>query len=136
MKSDDARQRTARQGEDRILVYGVSDGGRTAHVVRKRGDDIEAGQLRPVESGKAVTGDVVSLRPRKEFPLLFDVDVQIESPLRVRRHKDHAGPAQVATAAYRHGWDAIWGSSPALVEAPAEPAPDSVDDEDVDVLPN
>lgn len=101
---------SARDHQDRLLVWGLSDGGRTAHVLRERDGAVEAGRLRPVESGQPLTGDLVSLRRRPEFPLLFDVDVQVESPLKPRHTTDRAaGPARVATAAYRRGWDAIWG---------------------------
>lgn len=97
-------------GSDRVLVYGLSDSGRTAHVVREREGAVELGRLQPVESGKALAGDLVTLRQRPEFPLLFDVDVQVESPLQPRARTDRrAGPARVTNAAWRRGWDAIWG---------------------------
>jgi hypothetical protein len=97
---------------DRLLVYGLSDEGRTAHVLRQRGDEVEAGRLRPVESGQALTGELVALRRRPEFPLLFDVDVKVESPLQPKKRTDRAGPVRIASEAYRRGWDAVWGRAP------------------------
>jgi len=114
---DDAR--------DRLLVYGLSDEGRTAHVLRQRGGDVEAGRLRPVESEKPLTGELVALRQRPEFPLLFDVDVKVESPLKPRRRLDRVGPVRIASEAYRRGWDAIWGRA---ADEDAAAAPDGEDD--------
>ena len=52
----------------------------------------------------------MSLQPRKEFPLLCDVKVELPAkaaepePARPSR----SGPAQVATDRYRKNWDTIW----------------------------
>jgi len=56
--------------------------------------------------GKPIEGEVVSLTQRPEAPLLFDVKSELPDP-RARATED--GPAQVATDAYRKGWDAVWG---------------------------
>jgi hypothetical protein len=109
MKADDRSTAPETANEDRILVYGLSDEGRTAHVLRRRGGELEAGRLRPVESGKPLTGELVQLAPRPELPLLFDVEVKVPSPLEPRRHLDRSGPARVPNDAYRRGWDAVWG---------------------------
>jgi hypothetical protein len=76
-------------------------------VLRKRGDTVEMGALREVESGKPLHGEVVKLQRRAEHPLLFDVDVLADA--RPKGVLTRSGPAQVATEAYRDGWDLVFG---------------------------
>ncbi len=90
---------------DVALVFGKDEHG--THILRRRseGAPIEAGILRPLKSGKPIDGEVVSLSPRSDVPLLFDVKSELPDPLR----STSDGPAQVASEAYRKGWDAVWG---------------------------
>jgi hypothetical protein len=99
-------ERTGPTG-DVAFIFGKDEQG--THVLRRRSDDapVEAGILRPLQSGKPIDGEVVSLSPRKDAPLLFDVKSELPSPYPARPTSD--GPAQVATEAYRKGWDAMWG---------------------------
>ena len=92
---------------DVAVVFGKDENG--THILRRRSEDapVEAGVLRPLQSGKPIEGEVVSLSPRPEAPLLFDVKSELPSPYPAARSTD--GPAQVATDAYRKGWDAVWG---------------------------
>jgi len=92
---------------DVAVVFGKDENG--THILRRRSEDapVEAGVLRPLQSGKPIEGEVVSLSPRPEGPLLFDVKSELPSPYPAPRATD--GPAQVATDAYRKGWDAVWG---------------------------
>lgn len=94
--------------DDVALVHGVGADG-SVHVLRKRGDTIEAGALAPVREGAPIHGELVSLKPRANFPLLCDVQVHYAPPKpaapRAQRRK---GPAQVATDTYRDNWDSIW----------------------------
>ena len=80
---------------------------RGVHILRRRSDDgpIEAGIVQPLEEGKPITGEVISLEQRQDLPFLFDVTTEID-PSAARAN---GGPAQVATDSYRRGWDAIWG---------------------------
>ena len=84
------------------------------HVIRRRGDQLEAGALQPLREGMPIQGEVVSLRPRESFPLLCDVDVLYTPPATATPPKSAArpvrrkGPAQVATDDYRDNWDSIW----------------------------
>ena len=87
-----------------MLVYGASDDGRGYEVLRQRGDELQAGRLRPLHDGKPIHGEVVRLEPRKESPALFDVEVQHDARVASGR------PAQVATDEYRKGWESIWSS--------------------------
>jgi len=98
--------------EDVLFVHSPSEDGQGYRVIRKRADTLELGELRTLEEGRPLHGDLVQLKPRKEHERLFDVDVVVEAPRapdapRARR----SGPAQVATAAYRSNWEAIFGAS-------------------------
>jgi hypothetical protein len=99
--SESAKSRT----EDVALVYGQSSDGAGVRVIRKRADRVELGEIRPLEHGKPLGGEVVQLRQRGEGPL-FDVEVQVPAPKAAALSS--AGPAQVATDEYRRNWDAIW----------------------------
>jgi len=84
--------------------------GRGTHILRRRGNGgaVEQGILQPLTEGKPIDGEVVSLQQRPEFPLLFDVKTEWTPP---EGRPTSDGPAQVATEAYRRGWDAVWGDS-------------------------
>src|SRR5689334_19229704 len=101
----------ARKMKDVALVYAPADDGEGYKVLRRRADSpvVEAGQIKRLQHGRAITGEVVHLEARPESPLLFDVESDQElSP--VSAPAERGGPAQVATDEYRRGWDAIWGS--------------------------
>ena len=92
---------------DVAFVFGKDEHG--MHILRRRSGDapIEAGVIRPLRSGKPIEGEVISLSPRGDAPLLFDVKSELPSPFPAERSSD--GPAQVASDAYRKGWDAMFG---------------------------
>ena len=91
---------------DVALVFGRDEHG--VHVLRRRGPDapVEAGVLQPLVEGRPITEEVISLRPRPEGPMVFDVSTVLERPT-PRAAGD--GPSQVATEEYRKGWDTIFG---------------------------
>jgi len=101
---------------DTLLIHGVSEDGRDLAVLRAREDRIEAGVVRRLKEGEAIHGELVKLKPRPEFPLLCDVEVELASPASkaasAPRKLSHGGPAQVATPSYRANWDAIWSKKP------------------------
>ena len=68
------------------------------------------GEIRALEEGRPVHGEVVKLSPRQEHAQLFDVDVLV--PAVDRADASRSGPPQVATDAYRRNWDAIFGPPP------------------------
>jgi hypothetical protein len=95
---------------DVAIVCGKDENG--VHILRRRSEDapIEAGIAQPLAEGKPITGEVISMRPRKDLPFLFDVTTEVEgSPRPDAEPSATDGPAQVATDSYRKGWDAIWG---------------------------
>ena len=91
---------------DVALVFGRDEHG--VHILRRRGPDapVEAGVLQPLVEGRPITEEVISLRPRPEGPMVFDVSTVLERPT-PRAAGD--GPSQVATDEYRKGWDTIFG---------------------------
>jgi hypothetical protein len=100
----DAKEAAAAEG-DVAFVYGKDAQG--THIVRRRSGEapLETGLLRPLREGQPIEGEIVTLTPRADVPLLFDVKSELADP-RPRPTRD--GPAQVASDAYRRGWDAIY----------------------------
>ena len=96
------------RGEDVALVCGVSEDGQGLEIIRKRGERLETGTVRRLQSGKPIHGEVVRLRPRESTPLVCDVEVELgqhQGPALAA----NSGPAQVATDNYRKNWEAIYG---------------------------
>jgi hypothetical protein len=96
--------------KDLALVFGPAADGDGVNVLRRRAGSsaVEAGTLRPLREGRAITGEVVRLEPRPEAPFLFDCETDEELST-VPASQPLSGPPQVATDEYRRGWDAIWG---------------------------
>lgn len=103
-KPSQPRKPQSKPVDDVVLVHAPTDDGKGFHVLRKRGDTLAAGEVRPVEEGKPLSGELVRLVPREQTPALCDVEV-----LYAPEAADSKGPAQVATDEYRAGWAAIWG---------------------------
>lgn len=99
-----AGEPSAIEGRDVVFVYGKSEDGDYG-VVRKRDEMLELGRIRPMKEGQPIHGEVVNLKPRRDSPQLFDVDV-LHDP---RPEGARSGPAQVATRAYRENWDQVFG---------------------------
>ncbi|MCC6558497.1 MAG: hypothetical protein IT372_36630 [Polyangiaceae bacterium] len=95
--------------EDVVFVHGATECGGGYRVIRKRDDSIEIGEIRALEEGRPVHGDIVRLRPRSEHERLFDVEVLMDAPKQIEEARRSSGPAQVATDAYRTNWEAIFG---------------------------
>ena len=95
---------------DVALIHGRTPDGEGLNVIRKRKQRIELAQVRPLVTGVPITGEVVSLKPRPEFPLLCDVKVELEATAQkdVEERATRSGPAQVASDRYRENWDRIW----------------------------
>ena len=107
----------AAASSDVALVHRVTPEGEV-HIIRRRGDQLEAGALAPLREGAPIRGEVVSLKPRPSFPLLCDVQTLYKPPQSAAaadkpaaRPAPRKGPAQVATDEYRSNWDSIWSSS-------------------------
>ncbi|MEJ1960354.1 MAG: hypothetical protein WDO56_01870 [Gammaproteobacteria bacterium] len=103
---------------DVALIHGVAPDGNGFQIVRARDNRVELGIVRPLREGAPITGDVVTLRPRPNFPALCDVETHYKPALPTAPVEGadssppllaaRTGPAQVATDEYRRNWDAIW----------------------------
>jgi hypothetical protein len=96
--------------EDVVFVHSPAPSGDGFRVIRKREDTIEIGEIRATKEGQPLHGDLVRLKPREESDRLFDVEVLVSREETQRALPAHAGPAMVATDAYREGWEAIFGA--------------------------
>jgi len=94
--------------QDIVFVHGKSEGGRY-QVIRQRDQQIEIGEMATVREGQPILGDLVKLHPLEQHERLFACETIASSPVR-----EEQGPAQVASEAYRKGWEAIFGDRPAL----------------------
>ena len=107
--------------QDVVLLGPPTADGAGVHVLRAREERIEAGELRALEEGRPVVGEVVSLRPREGNPRVCDVQDSFAAPSSPGARK---GPAQVATSAYREGWDQVFAKDG--VPSPPERDPRSL----------
>lgn len=111
-KDDSASNADSEGARDVALIHGVTEEG-DLRILRQREDRLEVGAVRPLREGVPITGEVVRLTPRKEFPLLCDVQSEFkpsEAPRDVAEPTAvaHKGPARVASKSYRANWDLIW----------------------------
>ena len=97
--------------QDMVFVHSPSEHGDGYRVIRKRDDAIELGEIRSVQEGKPIHGELVKLTPRNEHERLFNVEVVVPKEA-AQEAPTKAGPAQVASDAYRRNWDAIFGEQP------------------------
>ena len=88
------------------------------HILRRRSQEspVELGLLKPMREGQPISGEVITLKQRQDVPIFYDVRSEFggptpqEQPQEPHEPKEPGdGPAQVATDAYRKGWDAVWG---------------------------
>ena len=111
-KDGDPRDATAAQaGRDLVYVHSQAENG-SYNVIRRRADRLEIGEMRTPEEGKPLMGELVRLERAEDHQNLFHCETLVEAPtaadaeLPIRRSQ---GPAQVSSAAYRAGWDQIFG---------------------------
>ncbi len=97
---------------DVVFVHGVEPSGQGLKVLRYRDRQLEVGAVRPLREGQPIQGELVRLHPRRELPLVCDVEVELPAPHASPRpaaaSEQTKGPAQVATDRYRDNWDRIW----------------------------
>lgn len=112
--SDEEAQRKEGDAFDVVWMRGPTDDGQGARVVRARPGRIDAGEVRPLRSGKPLAGggEVVRLEQRADTPALYDVHVEVAVPSSSKGGPPQppGGPPQVATRAYRENWELTFGS--------------------------
>lgn len=99
--ADDANEK---KPTDVVVLGPPTPDGEGVRVLRAREERIEAGELRALKEGKPITGEIVSLEPRKENPRVCDVKSSY-APTTAAPKK---GPAQVANERYRENWDEVF----------------------------
>src|SRR5262245_45208450 len=95
--------------KDIALLHGPTEDGEGARLLRFKGGELYAGEVRPVREGQPLTDqEVVRLKPMPGQLPLCEVEVVHEgkSPDRPKG----TGPAQVATESYRRNWSAVFGA--------------------------
>ena len=102
MTDDESEKKT-----DVVVLGPPTPDGEGVHVLRAREERVETGELRALKEGKPITGEVVSLEPRKENPRVCDVKSSYRPPAPTSGGKKK-GPAQVATEKYRENWDEVF----------------------------
>ncbi len=113
-EQDQTLAQTSTSKRDVVLVHGATEDGQGVRVLRARNAQLELGTVRPLQPGKPIHGEVVSLTPRANAPEnVYDVKVELDSTpsptgASGRTSASRSGPAQVATDLYRNNWDAIY----------------------------
>ena len=105
---------TAKAPTDVVLLGPPTTDGAGIHVIRAREERIETGELRALQEGRPITGEIVTLQPRKDNPRVCDVKESYAPPPAKGAASlglGHKGPANVATDAYRDGWDEVFGKN-------------------------
>ena len=103
--------RGAKDANDVVLIGPPTADGGGVHVLRAREARIETGELRNIEEGRPIVGEVVTLAPRADNPRICDVKDSYVPPGALPQKTK--GPAQVATKAYRDNWDEVFARPPA-----------------------
>jgi hypothetical protein len=107
------------QDVDVVVLGPPTADGAGVHVLRARPQGLETGELRNLQEGRPITGEIVTLAPRKDNPRICDVKESYALPKRTAgasastsssspHTKKAKGPAQVATQAYRDNWDEVF----------------------------
>lgn len=94
---------------DVVVLGPPTADGEGVRVLRAREERLEAGELRALKEGKPITGEIVSLEPRKENPRVCDVKTSY-APSSSKASAPKKGPAQVATEKYRENWDEVFAA--------------------------
>lgn len=95
---------------DVVLLGPPTADGDGVHVIRARDTQIETGELRNVVEGKPISGELVTLQPRKDNPRVCDVTDSFKSDQQAAPPARGKGPAQVASQAYRDNWDEVFAA--------------------------
>jgi hypothetical protein len=109
-KPEAQKPEAPKPGTDVVLIGPPTADGNGVHVLRAREERLETGELRNLEQGRPITGEVVTLAPRKDNPRVCDVK-ESYCPAAMASPKTK-GPAQVATKEYRDNWEEVFARRP------------------------
>lgn len=113
----------AAPAQDVVILGPPTADGAGVHVLRARDEKVEVGELRALEEGRPIVGEIVTLAPRKDNPRVCDVKDSYRAPSATGATDAlalaHKGPVKVSTEAYRDGWDEIFGKKPPGPPSPA-----------------
>jgi hypothetical protein len=112
MADDDDKSSPGERKPDVVLLGPPTSDGAGVHVLRARDERLEAGELRNLEDGRPISGEVVTLAPRKDNPRVCDVKESFASGMSTVTPAKPKGPAQVATEAYRENWEEVFARRP------------------------
>lgn len=98
--------------QDIVLLGPPTADGAGVHVIRARDERVETGELRALQEGRPIVGEIVTLKPRDSNPRVCDVTESYAPRGAQTAQLGHKGPAKVANDAYRDGWDEIFGAKP------------------------
>lgn len=95
---------------DVVLLSGPTEDGEGLRALRSRPGRLDLAEIRPVSEGRHIgDSELVSLHPR-QIPILCDVKVHYDPEQDGPQDSPHAGPARVASRAYRRNWDQVFGN--------------------------
>jgi hypothetical protein len=99
----------ANPSRDVVLLSGTTEDGEGLRALRSRPGRLDLAEIRPVSEGQHIgESELISLHPR-QIPILCDVKVHYDPEQDGPQDSPHAGPARVASRAYRQNWDQVFG---------------------------
>lgn len=98
---------------DVALLQGPTEDGKGARIIRYQDGTLSAGEVRPVEEGKALgEGELVKLKPTAENSPVCEVEVLHDGAAKpAEARKQGHGPARVSNDVYRKNWNQVFGRS-------------------------
>ena len=112
------------ESKDVVLLHAPTEDNAGYRAVRAREGRLELAEIRPAKEGQPLSGELVRLRPRPEFPLLCDVEVLFrpqdagdgdavgrgagDGAAEPAADTGHGGPPRVSSRSYRKNWDEVF----------------------------
>lgn len=133
---------TSAPARDLVLVGGRVDETGGYRVLRQRDDRVEIGELRTLEHGKALRGEIVRLHPTETHGRVFECETLHDTTARTdtvrgdttpengeapNLETSRGRPAQVASDAYRRNWEQIFGTIARELDVADDEAPAMTD---------
>ena len=103
--------------KDVAIVFDRTEDRQGLRILRRRSERHapELGEVHPLREGQPIRGELISLKPRKDVRWIYDVKTELPE---IEETRALSGPAQVATRAYRQGWEGVFGDGPARPDLP------------------